>query len=176
MFLRWASPLYSSGWLWTQSPPVSVPLILGLQVCTTKELNFKVFFFRLIYIMYECFICMYICVLEEGIRSHYRWMWATMWLLGIELRTSGRTVGALNLWAISSAQHSLFLKWEDLFCKIIEGRGCHPFPSANTEDFKELLGCFSYSETKEGQKTAKNLGTNQGWAILYLVLYLPHLQ
>jgi hypothetical protein len=28
--------------------------------------------------------------LEEGIRSHY------MWLLGIELRTSGRAVSALN--------------------------------------------------------------------------------
>jgi len=31
---------------------------------------------------------------REGIRSHYRWLWATMWLLGIELRTSGRTVSA----------------------------------------------------------------------------------
>jgi hypothetical protein len=27
---------------------------------------------------------------EEGIGSHDRWLWATMWLLGIELRTSGR--------------------------------------------------------------------------------------
>jgi hypothetical protein len=34
---------------------------------------------------------------EEGIRSHYRWFRATMWLLGIELRTSARTVSALNL-------------------------------------------------------------------------------
>jgi hypothetical protein len=33
---------------------------------------------------------------EEGIRSHYRWLWATMWVLGIELRTSGRAVSALN--------------------------------------------------------------------------------
>jgi hypothetical protein len=40
---------------------------------------------------------------EEGIRSHYRWLWATMWLLGIELRTSWRTVSALNHWAISPA-------------------------------------------------------------------------
>jgi hypothetical protein len=30
---------------------------------------------------------------EEGIRSHYIWLW----LLGIELRTSGRTVGAFLL-------------------------------------------------------------------------------
>jgi hypothetical protein len=33
---------------------------------------------------------------ELGIRSHYRWMRATMWLLGIELRFSGRAVSALN--------------------------------------------------------------------------------
>jgi hypothetical protein len=33
---------------------------------------------------------------EEGIGSHYRWLGATMWLLGIELRTSGRAVSALN--------------------------------------------------------------------------------
>jgi hypothetical protein len=32
---------------------------------------------------------------EEGIRSHYRWLWATMWLLGIELRTSGRAASVL---------------------------------------------------------------------------------
>ena len=25
---------------------------------------------------------------EEGVRSHYRWLGATMWLLGIELRIS----------------------------------------------------------------------------------------
>jgi hypothetical protein len=43
----------------------------------------------------------YLCTPEEGIRSHYRWLWATMWLLGIELRTSGRSATALNHWAIS---------------------------------------------------------------------------
>jgi len=46
---------------------------------------------------------------EEGIRSHYRWLWTTMWLLGFELRTSGRAVSALNRWAISPA-HVLILK------------------------------------------------------------------
>ena len=46
---------------------------------------------------------------EEGFRSHYSWLWATMWLLGFELRTSGRAVGALNLWAISPAPERLIL-------------------------------------------------------------------
>jgi hypothetical protein len=31
-----------------------------------------------------------------------------MWLLGIELRTSGRAVSALNLWAISPAAYAAF--------------------------------------------------------------------
>jgi hypothetical protein len=33
---------------------------------------------------------------EEGIGSHYRWLWTTMWLLGIELKTSGRALSALT--------------------------------------------------------------------------------
>jgi hypothetical protein len=40
---------------------------------------------------------------EGGIRSHYRWLWATMWVLGIELTTSGRAVPAYNHWAVSPA-------------------------------------------------------------------------
>jgi hypothetical protein len=49
---------------------------------------------------------------EEGTGSHYRWLWATMWLLGIELRTSGRAVGALNRRAISPALHNHTLEME----------------------------------------------------------------
>ena len=44
----------------------------------------------------QCSACMYACRPEEGIRTHYRWLGATMWLLEIELRTSGRAVSALN--------------------------------------------------------------------------------
>ena len=46
---------------------------------------------------------------EEGFRYHYRWLWATIWLLGIEFRTPGRTVSALNCWAISPAPYKWFL-------------------------------------------------------------------
>ena len=45
---------------------------------------------------------------EEGIRSDHRWLWDTMWLLGIEPRTSGGAAGAPNHWAIPSAQ----TKWK----------------------------------------------------------------
>jgi hypothetical protein len=40
---------------------------------------------------------------EDGIRSHYKWFWATMWLPRIELTISGRADRALNCWAISPA-------------------------------------------------------------------------
>ena len=43
---------------------------------------------------------------EEDIRFHCRWLWATIWLLGIELRTPGRAA-SLNHWAISPAPHSV---------------------------------------------------------------------
>ena len=38
---------------------------------------------------------------DEGISTHYRYLWATMWSRAFELRTSGRTLGALTHWAIS---------------------------------------------------------------------------
>lgn len=38
--------------------------------------------------MNEYSVCMYTCMPEDGIRSLYRWFWATMRLLEIELRTS----------------------------------------------------------------------------------------
>jgi hypothetical protein len=53
---------------------------------------------------------------EEGIRSHCRWLWAIMWLLEIELRTSERAISALNLWAISPAPINKSLKKKKAFC------------------------------------------------------------
>ena len=51
---------------------------------------------------------------EEGVRSHYRWLWATTWLLGIELRTSGRAViSALNHCANSPAPSFCICKKTD---------------------------------------------------------------
>ena len=41
---------------------------------------------------------------QKDIRFHYRWLWANMWVLGIELRTFGRAVSAHSGWAISPAQ------------------------------------------------------------------------
>jgi hypothetical protein len=38
-------------------------------------------------------------------------LWATMWLLGFELRTFRRAVSVLNHWAISPAPQLHFLQW-----------------------------------------------------------------
>lgn len=42
-------------------------------------------------------------------RPHYRWLWVTTWLLGMELKTSGRTGSACNPWAIPPALKCLKL-------------------------------------------------------------------
>jgi len=67
---------------------------------------FKIF----IYSIYVSTLSLSLDRPEEGIGSHYRWLWATMWLLGIELRSFGRAVSALNHWAISPALQPQFLK------------------------------------------------------------------
>jgi hypothetical protein len=75
-------------------------------------------------------VCLFVCLFNlckytvavfrhtrRGHRSHYRWLWATMWLLGIELRTFGRAVSALNHWAIAPAHLTTFKErfpsWEE---------------------------------------------------------------
>ena len=44
-----------------------------------------------------------VAVFRHTKRSHYGWLWATLRLLGFELRTFGRVVSALTHWTISSA-------------------------------------------------------------------------
>jgi hypothetical protein len=64
-------------------------------------------YFLFIYLVYMSTLSLSSDTPEEGIRSHYRWLWATMWVLGIEMRSSGRTVSALKHWAISPAPQIL---------------------------------------------------------------------
>ena len=61
------------------------------------------------------------CRPEEGIRSRYRWIRATMWLLGIELRT-----GTLTLLASEpSVQLILFSFEREHFPEVKGGTGRH---------------------------------------------------
>ena len=73
-------------------------------------LKLLVFFLRFIYFLYVSTLYLSSDTLEEGIRSHYRCLWDTMWLLGIELRTSGKGVSAFNHWVISQAPSCVIFK------------------------------------------------------------------
>ena len=68
---------------------------------TKPTLFFSSFFKDLFY------LCEYTVTVFRHIRRGHQiplqMVWATMWLLGIKLRTSGRAVNALNHWAISPA-------------------------------------------------------------------------
>jgi hypothetical protein len=44
---------------------------------------------------------------EEGIKSHYKWLRTTTWLVGIELRTSGRAVSTQSLKHLSSPTEAI---------------------------------------------------------------------
>ena len=112
------------------------------------------FYFLMTYLfhVYECPICMYTYTPEEGIGSHYRWLWATMWLLRIELRSSGRTVRALNRWALSPAPIIRFCFWF--------------FLSKFTLCLGGLLSvaCFAFflREGQEGRKKERKKGRKEG--------------
>ena len=58
-------------------------------------------------------VCMHT---EEGTRPQYRWLWTTTWLLGLELRTSGRARSATNHWAVSPAPSSEIFNSRKLPC------------------------------------------------------------
>ena len=47
------------------------------------------FFFKM-YLFIVCIWLRYTAPVFRHIRSHFRWLWATLWLLGMVLRTSGR--------------------------------------------------------------------------------------
>jgi hypothetical protein len=80
---------------------------------TSSSIRLRVFvglvFYSFILYLYECTAALFRHTLEKCIRSHYRSLWATMWLLGFEVRTSGRAVRALNCWAISPTCVSGFM-------------------------------------------------------------------
>jgi hypothetical protein len=64
---------------------------------------------------------------EESVRSHYRWLWATTWLLGFELRTFRRVVSVLTHWAISPA---LNFKYIWTMRKSQSSKECHLNPKS----------------------------------------------
>ena len=75
---------------------------LSCSIAGIKSLKFlSLIFIYLLCIQYS--VCVHVCRSEEGTTPLNRWLWATMCLPGIELRTFGRVVSAFTLWAISPA-------------------------------------------------------------------------
>jgi hypothetical protein len=87
-----------------------------LALLFVSSLIVSIWFYFLAFFFFNYFVYEYISsdTPEESIRSHYRWLWTTMWLLGIEFRTSGRAVSALNFWVISPAHFFWLFKTEFL--------------------------------------------------------------
>jgi hypothetical protein len=86
-----------------------MPQLAGLRVSIQFLCTDSFFFFlRFIYFMYVSTQLLSSDAPEEGIRSHDRQLWATLWLLGIELRTSRRAASTLNRWAISPSPQPVY--------------------------------------------------------------------
>ena len=86
---------------------------------------FCLFIFLDLFIYYVYTRVLYLHVHQHtrrGHQIHYRWLWATRWLLGVELRPSERVAGALKCWAISPALWSLFKSRFEFF--VILPPGC----------------------------------------------------
>ena len=91
-------------------------LCLGLlTICDTQSMLSFGFLVLLIFFIWVHCSCLQTHTSRVCIRSHYRWLWSTMWFLGIELRTYVRAVSALNLWAISPAPWFSYIPWTSWF-------------------------------------------------------------
>jgi hypothetical protein len=99
------------------------PALVTTPLYPVTEMNHS-FFFKDLFYAHE-----YIVAVFRHIRSHSRWLWATKWLLRIEVRTSGRAVSALNHWATSPAWEPIFLKIFSSFTfQMLSWKSPIPFP------------------------------------------------
>ena len=71
------------------------------------------FFLRFNYFMYMSALLLSSDITEEDIGSHYRWLGATMWLLGLEVLTTEPSLQPLNFF---------FFKYKNLyiFCSTLK--------------------------------------------------------
>jgi hypothetical protein len=98
---------------WVDDPLCATSCKEQRAVCLFLLVSFAYLFFCfferfIIYFMYMSTPLLSPDTLEEGIGYCYRQLWATIWLLGIELRTSRRAANALHCWVISPGIYFFF--------------------------------------------------------------------
>ena len=125
-----------------------------MYVCMYACMHACIFFLRFIYLLYVSTLYLSSDTPEEGIRSCYTWLWATMWLLGFELQTFGEQSGALTHWAISPARmHALLCMKLHCSCLQTHTRRIHGIPRQMvvgnwTQDLWKRGQCWAISQNK----------------------------
>ena len=113
--------------------PGSYCHITGFQSKLQGWVLHLLFFKIILFCVHECFTCTYVCashvylVLEEVRRGHqspwsYKWLWATVWMLGMESRSFVRASKPLNHWAISLVPIFVFVLRQSLITQLQEFR------------------------------------------------------
>ena len=72
--------------------------VLGMSPSLPWPCAFPCFSFKIYFFLFMNILSLSSDTPEDGIISHYTWLWATMWLLRIELRTSERAVSILFIY------------------------------------------------------------------------------
>jgi len=110
-WVLWKSSQYSQLLSHLPSPPPIQYIFIIFFPPLTPHRSFPPFFkyvFKLFfYFSYSFVFCLHVCQCEgigsSGTEINHRQLSADMWVLGIELRTSGGAGSAFNYWAISPA-------------------------------------------------------------------------
>ena len=119
IYVRWFPNNYKDKWLES---------LRNVNLIKIQKFLFKKYILRYLFIyLFICFVCLFswffkiylfiickytVAVFRHSGRGHQislRMVVSHMWLLGFEPGTFGRTVGALNHWAISPAPYSQIL-------------------------------------------------------------------
>jgi hypothetical protein len=74
-------------------------------------------FLRFIYLFYVSILLLSSDTPEEDTGFLYRWLWATMWWIGIELQTSVRAVSASYHWTVSLVPSFLICNVQVLYLR-----------------------------------------------------------
>ena len=107
-----------------------------------KDTIFYFYFMRAVFFP----TCMFVhCVCTQRDQQwnwRCRWLWATMWVLGIEPKSTGRATSALSHWTILPVPRHDFLKVNHkLFCLMnIDAKGHHKmFSNWIQEHIKKII-------------------------------------